>query len=61
MERAIFATPFEDFDYEKWAAACGCSFIKLEPVEGGGFELHLEGAAGAIECFAKDIGWSPVG
>lgn len=48
-------TPFDDENYEKWAADCGCEFVKLERCLRGGFWLHLRGTPEALDAFENDI------
>jgi hypothetical protein len=57
--KAKFLVPFEDHDYEGWAAACGLKPGAFEPRSNGAFAFHVDGPAAAIEQFAAELGWDP--
>ena len=57
--RARFVVHWEDFDYESWAAECGCSSARVEPRADKLFDLHVEGSAEAIAAFGRDLSHGP--
>jgi hypothetical protein len=57
MPQATFTVPFEDMDYERWAAAHGMT-VRVEPRLDGLFDIHLEGPAEALARFELELGWS---
>lgn len=55
--KATYIVPFEDIDYETWAAAHGLAATH-EP-DSRGFLLHVEGTEKAINDFSAELSWQP--
>jgi hypothetical protein len=53
MSKLVLCTPFEDFNYEAWAAKLGIVAI-MEPRVDGLFDLVLVGAPADLEQFEAE-------